>query len=166
MKKLLFLLAFSLSAHAEIEIGMGSITQHFWGGKEVGERYSGKLNDRGLIFNSLNSLAVIDGTKKYTFFYGSNSVSLPMMGLKFTGFFYQGEVVEAGFFWGAYLQDNYAFTEKSGLIPVFAFGDIMPVVGAEVNFTIYNSKDGMKIGINNNITPALSAHALTLQVDF
>jgi len=164
---LLFGLLFfgQLLAGESVEVGQGAITQHYVNNTESGPRYSGKLNERGLIAHYLLSFSYSpETTEKHTFFYGNNSVALPMYGYKYTSFIYQGKLTDVGFFLGGYWQDPYAFTEKSGLVPIFTLGGLTPIFGIEVNFNLYTHKN-FRVQLNNNLTPILSTHALTLGFD-
>jgi hypothetical protein len=148
----------------ELEIGMGSITQHFFC-DECDYKYSGKINNAGLIFNQMQSVGYKEKDSKYTLFFGNNSVALTMFGLKVTKYVYMGTGVEWGFMWGGYFQDSEAFERKAGFDGSMGLGDFMPILGAEVNFTLYKTKSN-HIMLNNNITPFLSTHALTFGFGF
>lgn len=159
---MLLLLIFGFTLHAaELEIGVGSLTQHFWFNDEIGPYYSNKLNERGLISNYTQSIAIIQEKDKYTFFWGKNSVDLEMYGFKYSSYLYGNGYIEVAPFWGFYIQDNFAFTEKSGLYFPFALGNFMPLLGVECNL-ILRQFDGAKLVLNNNVTPFLSTHSLGL----
>lgn len=162
IKYLLFILLFSSIAKADsYEIMMGSLTYHIFNPRNVGKRYSNKINDTGtLISNPLIGYRQVttegNAYSATMLFTGNNSIAEPIIGAAYS-LGLTKNTTRIGLVGGLYLQDNGKMHDKGiGIMtPILrnSWGPI-PIIGIEATETFDISKNKY-ILINGLITPIL-----------
>jgi len=173
MLKILVLLFISTSAFAETEIGVGGLSYHLAGSPELFSRFSNKTNSSGSLIR--NDMLTFKNTHRKGGYYestavfiGENSVGSLMSGLIFADGTYLTKNIQMGLVYGAYLQDNREFTKRE-INNQCAIGNakvsLVPIIGLELNLRFPINKRTF-IKLNNIVTPTVTNHTLSINVEF
>lgn len=145
------------------EIVMTSVSYHPMISDVIAAKLDGKLS-RGLNFTPIIGFAQTETDfimyTSYKAFFGRNCVSQPMVGAMVSSGADLGGF-QLGLVGGAYYQDSSEFTKRGVSIPV---GDIMPILGIEMNYRVYID-DQAFLKITNTLSPVLTNHALSIGWD-
>ena len=168
-KSIIIFLLLNLSTYAgQFTYVIGGVTPHIQ--KPEGETARPLCNElsegSGVIYNELNSYRYKDEKWTYGAIVGENSYCEPIWGYTQSYSFIDGNVIEILGTAGFYHFDEKGFDFSKGAyfsrIGSFYF---VPVVGAEVNFNIVDSKY-YSVKLMNLITPVVSHHAIGLEFNF
>lgn len=147
---------------------VGGITPHYQKPDGVNRKFfcNELSKDSGIIYNELNSFRYKDGNKSYGFIVGENSYCSPIYGASYSYEYFKSDRINSNLTFGFYhfKQEGFDFSKGAyfGQIGNFYF---VPIIGAEINFVAYRSRD-FEIQFMNLITPVLTNHSIGMIFNF